>query len=170
MQIKLVPINDLSYNTGQIKGLPKNPRLIKDKRYKKLVQSIKEDPEMLELREVIAYDTGSELVAIAGNMRLKASHEAEIKNIPTKVLSTDTSAEKLQRYALKDNVGYGEWSVEDLANEWDASLLDDVGLDIPEVNLGESQDKDKSEATQWSCPECGHVNTPAAFKADKEEF
>ena len=86
MQSKLIKISQLKNNTGQIDGVPKNPRILKDDKYKKLVKSIQEDPEMLELREVIAYDNDGELVIIAGNMRLKACKEAGLDEVPTKIL------------------------------------------------------------------------------------
>lgn len=90
MQSKLIKISRLKNNTGQIEGVPKNPRILKDDKYKKLVKSIQEDPEMLQLREVIAYDNDGELVVIAGNMRLKACKEAGLDEVPTKILPKDT--------------------------------------------------------------------------------
>ena len=131
MQSKLIKISQLKNNTGQIEGVPKNPRILKDDKYKKLVKSIQEDPEMLELREVIAYDNDGELVVIAGNMRLKACKEAGLDEVPTKILPKDTPADKLKRYAIKDNNSFGEWSYDDLANEWGAEELEDWGLDLP---------------------------------------
>ena len=131
MQVQLVSINKLKNNTGQIEGLPKNPRLLKDDKFKKLVKSIQDDPEMLELREVIAYDNNGELVVIAGNMRLKACQEIGIKDIPTKILPQNTPVEKLKAYTIKDNVAFGEHNWDDLANNWDVEQLTDWGLDIP---------------------------------------
>ena len=131
MQLQLVNINKLKNNTGQIEGLPKNPRLLKDDKFKKLVKSLQDDPEMLELREVIAYDNNGELVVIAGNMRLKACQEVGIKDIPTKILPKETSVEKLKAYTIKDNVAFGEHDWNELANSWDADLLTEWGLDIP---------------------------------------
>jgi len=128
---QIISINKLKNNTGQIEGLPKNPRLLKDDKFKKLVKSIKDDPEMLQLREVIAYDLNSELIVIAGNMRLGACKELGIKEIPVKILPQDTSVEKLKAYTIKDNLGYGEWSWDDIANEWDMEQLEDWGLDLP---------------------------------------
>jgi DNA modification methylase len=131
MQMQLVSINKLKNNNGQIEGLPKNPRLLKDDKFKKLVKSIQDDPEMLELREVIAYDNNGELIVIAGNMRLKACQEVGIKEIPTKILPKETSVEKLKAYTIKDNVAFGEHDWDDLANNWDEQLLTEWGLDIP---------------------------------------
>jgi site-specific DNA-methyltransferase (adenine-specific) len=144
MQVQLVSINKLKNNTGQIEGLPKNPRLLKDDKFKKLVKSIQDDPEMLELREVIAYDNNGELVVIAGNMRLKACQEVGIKDIPTKILPQNTPVEKLKAYTIKDNVAFGEHDWNELANSWDAQELTEWGLDIPnfDVNNLEAEEDD----------------------------
>ena len=137
-------ISALSMNTGQVEGLPKNPRFIKDKKYESLVKSIKEYPEMLGLREVIAYDTGKELVVIAGNMWLKACKEAGIKDVPVKILPQNTPIDKLKAYTIKDNLPYGEWDIDLLANEWDIPELEELGFDLAELGLfdgeGSAQD------------------------------
>jgi len=142
MQMQLVSINKLKNNNGQIEGLPKNPRLLKDDKFKKLVKSIQDDPEMLELREVIAYDNNGELIVIAGNMRLKACQEVGIKEIPTKILPKETSVEKLKAYTIKDNVAFGEHDWDELANSWDVEQLTEWGLDIPNFIVEELEAKD----------------------------
>jgi len=131
MQAQNIAISKLKNNTGQVPGLPANPRIIKDARYQKLKQSLVDDPEMLELRELIAYDTGTELVVIAGNMRLKAMKELGYKEAPVKVLPQATPAEKLRAYSIKDNVPFGENDWELLANQWDAVELEAWGLEVP---------------------------------------
>lgn len=143
MQVQLVSLNKLKNNTGQIEGLPKNPRFIKDDKFKKLVKSIQEDPEMLDLREVIAYDNNGELIVIAGNMRLRACQELGIKEVRTKILPQSTPVEKLKAYTIKDNVAFGEHNWDDLANNWDAEELTDWGLDIPNFNTEGFADKNK---------------------------
>lgn len=152
MQSQLISIGKLKNNSGQIEGLPKNPRLLKDDKFKKLVKSIKDDPEMLQLREVIAYELNNELIVIAGNMRLSACKELGLKEIPVKILPQDTSVEKLKAYTIKDNLGYGEWSWDDIANEWDMEQLEGWGMDLPlfdkhleEAELKDLSDKLKSE-------------------------
>lgn len=137
MQTQLVKIKDLKNNSGQIDGLPKNPRLLKDEKFIKLKKSIEDDPEMLELREVIAYNNNGELVVICGNMRLKALKELGIKEVPTKILPTETSVEKLKAYTIKDNVSFGDHDWEQLANEWDVEQLDAWGLDVPDFTAEE---------------------------------
>jgi ParB-like chromosome segregation protein Spo0J len=131
MQQQLVKITSLKNNTGQIKGLPKNPRIIRDNKFIQLKNSIQEDPEMLSLRELIVYDNDGELIVICGNMRLKAIKALGIKEVEVKILPKDTPVQKLKAYTIKDNVGYGDHNWEQLANEWDAEELTRWGLDIP---------------------------------------
>ena len=133
MKTEQIPLNKLKLNTGQVDGLPKNPRFIKDDKYAKLLRSIESDPEMLELREVIAYDNGTDLIVIGGNMRLKACQELGIKKIPTKILPKDTPIEKLKAYLIKDNASFGDWNIDDLRLEWDKEELEVWGLDLPEL-------------------------------------
>jgi ParB-like chromosome segregation protein Spo0J len=131
MKTEIVKISQLKTNNGQIEGLPKNPRFLKDEKFEKLKKSLQEDPEMLELREIIAYDNNGQLVVICGNMRLRAMQDLGIKEAPTKILPTETSIEKLKAYTIKDNVGFGEHDWEILANEWDVEQLEEWGLDVP---------------------------------------
>ena len=131
MQAQSIKITKLVGNTGQIKGLPKNPRFIRDEKFQKLVKSIQDDPEMLELRELLVIPHDKQYVVIGGNMRLRAMIECGHKDAPCKVLDKATPPEKLRAYAAKDNVGFGEWDWEQLANEWDAVELAEWGLDLP---------------------------------------
>jgi ParB-like chromosome segregation protein Spo0J len=124
--------------------------LLKDDKFKKLKKSLQDDPEMLELREVIAYDNNGELVVICGNMRLKALQELGVKEVPTKILPTDTSVEKLKAYTIKDNVAFGEHSWEDLANEWDSEQLSDWGVDVPLFNDDMTNNEDYEGLDQLS--------------------
>jgi DNA modification methylase len=149
MQTQLVKIKDLKNNTGQIIGLPKNPRILKDDKFIKLKKSLQDDPEMLELREVIAYNNNGELVVICGNMRLKALKELGIKEVPTKILPIETSVEKLKAYTIKDNVSFGDHDWEVLANEWDSEQLEEWGLDVPTFETDEvlEAEEDDFDAT-----------------------
>jgi hypothetical protein len=131
MKLEKIKLSKLKSNTGQIEGLPSNPRLIKDAKYQKLVKSLQDDPEMLELRELIAYDNDGELVIIMGNMRLKALTELGIKETFVKVLPSNTPVEKLKAYTIKDNVSFGENDFDMLVNEWDEVELEEWGVDIP---------------------------------------
>lgn len=133
MEIKTIQISALNHNTGQIEGLPKNPRVIKDSRYKKLVQSIKEDPEMLELRELIVIPFQRNYVVIAGNQRLKACIELGYKEMVCKVIPANTSIEKLKAITIKDNISFGQHDWESLKLDWNDLQLSNWGLDVEKI-------------------------------------
>lgn len=126
-----LPITQLSPNTGQIPDVPKNPRFIRDERYKQLCRSIAELPEMLELRELLVFPFEGKYVVIAGNMRLRAMKDAGYKEAPCKVLPADMPPEKLREIAIKDNVPFGNDDHDALANEWDMSELEAWGMELP---------------------------------------
>lgn len=143
MKLENVFLSKLKNNTGQIPGLPKNPRILKDDKYQKLKQSIIDDPEFLNIREVVAYDNAGELVVICGNMRLRILKELGIKDVPTKILPQDTPLQKLKAYTIKDNVNYGDHDWDALANDWDAAELDYYGVDLPIAESFESETSEK---------------------------
>jgi DNA modification methylase len=118
--IQNVPINTVKAN-------PNNPRIIKDDKFAKLVKSINEFPQMLKLRPIVVND---DMVVLGGNMRLKACKEAGLKEIPI-IKASELTEQQQKEFIVKDNVGYGEWDWNDLANNWDAEQLQDWGLDIP---------------------------------------
>lgn len=122
-------------NEGQIEGLPKNPRFIRDAKFKKLVKSIEDDPEMLELRELIVYNTGDErgYVIIGGNMRYQAMKKLKFAEAPCKVLTQDFPVDKLRRIVLKDNSSFGETDFEALINEWSIEDIKAAAIDVPDV-------------------------------------
>ena len=153
MQSKIIKISLLKNNSGQIQGLPKNPRLLKDDSFVKLKKSLQDDPEMLELREVIAYDNDGDLVVICGNMRLKALKDLGVKEVPVKILPKETSIEKLKAYTIKDNVGFGEHDFEMLKSEWDVEELAEWGLDIPDFEVEE--EIPEAEEDDFDVPEGG---------------
>lgn len=114
-----------------IKANSKNPRVIKDDKFRKLVQSIREFPDMLNKRPLICFtDVDGKYVVLGGNMRLKAAQEIGLKEMPI-ILADDWTQEQKDEFLIKDNVGFGEWNWDDLANEWDEELLDKWGLDLP---------------------------------------
>jgi ParB-like chromosome segregation protein Spo0J len=112
---------------GSIKPNPSNPRTIKADKHSLLVKSIKEFPQMLELRPLIIDKKG---VVIGGNMRLAAAKEAGLKKIPV-IRAESLTPAQVKEFIIKDNVGFGEWDWDALANEWDAGELSDWGLDLP---------------------------------------
>jgi ParB-like chromosome segregation protein Spo0J len=145
MQQIVIPLSKLQVNAGQVKGLPKNPRLIKDERYHRLLQSIKDDPEMLELRELIVFPQNGSFVIIAGNMRFRVLKELNYKEAPCKILDAKTPVEKLKAYTIKDNVSFGENSWDDLANEWDQDQLIEWGVEIPDFAFKQEATEDDYE-------------------------
>jgi DNA modification methylase len=117
-----------------IKTNPDNPRVIKDDKYKKLVQSLKDFPEMANVRPIVV---NAEHVILGGNMRFRAMQEAGWKQIPVEVV--DWTPEKQKEFIIKDNVGFGEWDWDTLANEWDDLPLEDWGLDVPTEFVTEAE-------------------------------
>ena len=132
-----------------IKANSKNPRQIKDDKFKKLVQSIRDFPDMLNKRPLICFtDVDKKYVVLGGNMRLKAAQEVGLKEMPI-ILADDWTQEQKDEFLIKDNVGFGEWNWDDLANEWDSGLLDNWGLDVwqsePDIDYSILDDDDLSE-------------------------
>lgn len=148
----------MNLKPSEIKPNPNNPRLIKDEAFKKLVQSLKDFPEMASVREVVV---NKDYMILGGNMRHKAMIEAGWKQIPVKVV--DWPEAKQQEFIIKDNVSGGEWDWNLLANEWDAGKLSDWGVDFP----GAEEDTKPTDVVEWCCPECGHVNDKSAFRVAK---
>jgi hypothetical protein len=111
---------------NKIKNNPNNPRLIKDDKFNKLVKSIQDFPEMLEIRPIVVND---QMVVLGGNMRLKACIDAGLKEVPIIKASSLTESQQKQ-FIIKDNVGFGEWDWDTLANEWDTEDLNEWGLDV----------------------------------------
>jgi len=119
---------------GKIKANPNNPRTIKDDKFFKLVQSIKDLPEMAEVRPIVV---NTDMVVLGGNMRLKAMREAGWKDVPIQVVDWDE--DKQRQFIIKDNVSGGEWDWEMLANEWDTEELQEWGLDLPGFDLNANE-------------------------------
>lgn len=139
-----IKISQLHPNTGQIPGVPANPRFIKDESYEKLKQSIIADPEMLDLRELLVFphpDKPGGFIIIGGNMRYRICKELKYKTVPCKAIPAETPSEKLRAILTKDNVSFGSFDFDMLANDWDAGELEAWGVDIPDfdndVNYGD---------------------------------
>lgn len=126
----------LEVNINEIKPNPQNPRVIKDDKFKKLVQSIKEFPEMLNIRPIVV---NKDMIVLGGNMRLKACREAGLKEIPI-IYAENLDEDKQREFIIKDNVGFGEWDWESL-KDWNQDELNDWGLDIPEFAIPPSEDE-----------------------------
>ena len=133
--IQVVSINNIKPN-------PKNPRVIKDDKFKKLVRSITDFPDMLEKRPLVCFtDADGKLVVLGGNMRLKAAKEVGMKELPV-MIADEWTEEQKNEFLIKDNVGFGEWDWEALANEWDTAQLDAWGLDVPFLEEKEPEAKE----------------------------
>lgn len=120
---------------SKLKNNPNNPRFIKDDKFEKLKKSISEFPEMMEKRPIVCVtDADGKLYPLGGNMRLKALQELGYKEITDNwvTIADDWTEEQRREFVIKDNVGFGEWDWEQLANEWDAEKLEDWGLDLPD--------------------------------------
>lgn len=133
MQVSKVKISEVKTN-------PKNPRLIKDDKFKKLVKSIQDFPEMLELRPIVVDENN---IVLGGNMRLKACKEAGLKEVYIVKAENLTDLQK-DEFIVKDNVGFGEWDWDMLANEWDTEKLDEWGLELP-VDLAVAEELEAEE-------------------------
>lgn len=140
MKAELTPID-------KIKSNPNNPRIIKDDKFEKLVKSIKEFPQMLELRPIIVNE---DMVVLGGNMRLKACKEAGLNKVPV-IKASNLTEEQQKEFIIKDNVGFGEWDWNDLANNWEAEKLQEWGLDIP----GFEPEVLEAEEDEFAAPEGG---------------
>ena len=131
---------------SKVKGNPKNPRIIKNDKFKKLVKSIKEFPEMLEKRPIIVDEN---MVVLGGNMRLKASKDAGLKEVWIDI-ATGWTQEQKDKFVVKDNVSFGEWDWTMLANEWNSVDITDWGLDVWQ-NLDDNTNKINKgdENSEW---------------------
>ena len=138
MKVEKYKVNDIKLN-------PNNPRIIKDDKFKKLVKSIQEFPEMLDIRPIVV---NSDMVILGGNMRFKACKEAGLKEIPV-IIADNLTEEQQREFLIKDNTSGGEWDFEMLANDWDVEQLEDWGLDVPnfEADVHLEAEEDDFDAT-----------------------
>jgi ParB-like chromosome segregation protein Spo0J len=133
----------MKLKASQIKNNPDNPRVIKDDKFKKLVQSIIDFPEMADVREVVV---NKDHVILGGNMRFKAMVEAGWTEIPVRIV--DWTPEQQREFIIKDNIAGGEWDWDVLANEWDADLLNEWGLEKVDAFTDYDDDDDTAEPTE----------------------
>lgn len=154
-----LPIEKLQLNNGQLDGLGKNPRFIRDEKFEQLKRSLEESPEFLDARPLLVYPLeDGKFITVAGNMRLRAARELGFKEMPCYVFPNETPVEKLREYAIKDNVAFGEIDYEILKEDWDTGELADWGMDLPDfLTGGGSSDED---------PEVKNTNT----EIDTDDF
>ena len=135
----------------EIKSNPNNPRLIKDHKFKQLVKSIQDFPQMLELRPIVIDENN---MVLGGNMRLKACLEAGLTDVPVIHANNLTEGQK-KEFIIKDNISFGEHNWDDLANSWNIEELDDWGLDIPAFANNDIVEKEDNAKGDKKCPNCG---------------
>jgi DNA modification methylase len=144
MEIKNVKLSEVKSN-------PNNPRIIKDDKFTKLVKSIKEFPKMLEIRPIVV---NADMIVLGGNMRLKACKEAGLKEVPV-IFAQDLTEEEQKQFIIKDNVGFGDWDWDMIANEWDVDQIQEWGLDIPDFGVTELP---AAEEDDYEMPEELHTD------------
>lgn len=133
MLIEKVKLSDIKPNTN-------NPRILNKDKFKKLTQSIKHFPEMLEIRPIVVDD---DMVVLGGNMRLKACEKAGLKEVWI-IRTKNLTDEQKREFIIKDNVGYGDWDWEILKNDWDGNVILEWGLDLPN-NFFDDTDNDNND-------------------------
>ena len=151
MRREKIDISKVHPNEGQIEGLPANPRLIKDGRFKKLMKSIQDLPEMTEARDLLVYPYGGDYVVIGGNMRLRAYQELGWKQVPCCILPDNMPVDKLREMVIQDNNPFGETDWNMIANEWDVEELKDWGVDLPaDWDTSEAEEQKEAEEDDFS--------------------
>lgn len=161
-EVKNIRLHLLELNEGQMYGLPKNPRWIRDARYEALKKSIEDAPEMLELRELLVYPLDDleghkgKYIVIGGNMRYRACLELGYQEVPCKVIPLETPVKKLREYVIKDNEGFGQNDWDLLSSEWEQEELSDWGMELDYIAPGGGDSWDD-------------MNDPEAGKEDSEE-
>lgn len=146
---RIIPLEQLEPNSGQVEGIPANPRYLTDKEYKSLKKSIKENPELLTYRELLIYPYEDRYVIIGGNSRYRALYDLGYTEAPCKIISAGTAKEVIKKYILLDNKSSGEWELSLLADGWSQLEIDDIGLNIelPDISTDEIPVEESSDET-----------------------
>jgi len=145
MDIKRLPIEQIELNTGQIDGLPANPRQWTRDDIDRIAKSLKETPELFEMRPCIVYPNGDKYVLLAGNLRFTGARQNGDKDVPCVVCPKEMPVEKLREIVIKDNGSFGAWDFDALANEWDSLPLNDWGVpawSVPETKEFSGENKE----------------------------
>ena len=163
-KLTMLSMSQIELNTGQLDGLPQNPRSIKKDKFAKLKKNIEDYPEMLAWRSLLVYpiDTGR-YVIIGGNMRYQAMKELGHTEAPVFIIPVDTTVERRKAYTILDNNGFGEWNWDLLANEWPDDMLDDWGIDVPTTK---KESKDLSDQIGQSYK----IEIDCSDEAEQEEL
>lgn len=121
MEIQKISINILRPNTGQVEGLPANPRTWTQTEIDRLAKSLKETPELFEMRPLLVYEQGLEYIILGGNLRYEGAKKNKATECPCIVIPADTDTEKLKEIVIKDNGSFGEWDISALISDWGGS-------------------------------------------------
>lgn len=130
METKRLPLAKVKQNTGQIEGLPSNPRQWTQTDIDRIAKSLEETPELFEARPLIVYPNNGEYVILGGNLRFEGAKKNKMKDVPVHILAEGMSIDKLKEIVIKDNGSFGDWDMDMLANEWDDLPLKDWGVDV----------------------------------------
>lgn len=126
-----IPIGLVDQNSGQIPGVPDNPRCIARDDFDKLKARLEQDPEFTRCNEIIVARHEGRYVALSGNMRLEAMRELGWEEIPAKIIPEGTTPEEMARYVLLGNASFGKWDIDRLASGWEAAVLADMNIEAP---------------------------------------
>lgn len=174
MEIVKIKTSLLSANTGQVEGLPKNPRQWTRSDLERLARSLKETPELFEARPCLVYPHEEKYIILGGNMRFAAAKENGAKEVPCIVFPPDTPAEKLREIVIKDNGAFGSWDFDDLANEWDDQPLVEWGVPVweapktREIGAGTGEVNIEGEAELFLKVKCVDVEDRMYLKEELE--
>lgn len=148
--VQILPLKYLHENTGQIEGVPANPRILRDSKYRALLESLKKDDLTGVLPLKIYEKQAGEYIVLGGNMRLKALRELHDEEwaVSCVKIPEGTPAEVLRKIVVLDNSTFGEWDMDLLANDWDTQELADWGVEIPFVpdEVAENENPAEKEA------------------------
>lgn len=146
METTRLPLAKVKQNTGQISGLPSNPRQWTQTDIDRIAKSLQETPELFEARPLIVYKQGEEYIILGGNLRYEGAKKNKMKDVPVHILADDLSIDKLREIVIKDNGSFGEWDMDMLANEWDDLPLVEWGVPAWDTkDLQEEQPKEKAD-------------------------
>lgn len=146
-----LPIEKVKENVGQIPGLQRNPRIIRNERFEKLKKSIKDLPEMTQARDLLVFPFNDEYVVIGGNMRLKAYQDLGWGKVPCCILPSNMPVDKLREMVIQDNNPFGETDWDAIANEWNVDELKDWGIELPEDwNTSEAEEQKEAKEDDFS--------------------
>lgn len=144
-EVKQIPLSKLQRNTGQIPGVPKNPRLIKDEQYAKLLESLRTS-NLTGVLPLKVYKYDGKYIVLGGNMRLTALKELKVKEASCVIVPKDTDEETLRKIVLLDNSTFGQWDWDFLANEWEQLELDQCGIEFDTSFAKEDEEPEDKEA------------------------